>query len=133
MILNIGKKDGAQTGDFWSKVQRSFLPIPARKSAETFTKVWKECWWQLHHRNLPNVFLALFQRNEQVHTFSTRNSKSLHYPYFSKTVTQQSIMCSGVKIWNSIPFTVRNMQSQSAFKNNLKRYLKTRFNSDYQY
>ena len=89
--------------------------------------------FKLHHRNLPNMFLALFQRNEQVHTFSTRNSKSLHYPYFSKTVTQQSIMCSGVKIWNSIPFTVRNMQSQSAFKNNLKRYLKTRFNSDYQY
>ena len=25
----------------------SFSPIPARKSAETFTKVWKECWWQL--------------------------------------------------------------------------------------
>ena len=76
---------------------------------------------KLHHRNLPDMFLALFQRNEQMHTFSTRNSKSLHYPYFSKTVTQQSIMCSGVKIWNSIPFTVRNMQSQTAFKNNLKR------------
>ena len=89
--------------------------------------------FKLHHHNLPDMFLHLFQRNEQVHTFFTRNSKSLHYPYFSKTVTQQSIMCSVVKIWNSIPFTVRNMQSQSAFKNNLKRYLKTRFNSDYQY
>ena len=89
--------------------------------------------FKLHDCNLPDMFLALFQRNEQVHTFSTRNSKSLHYPYFSKTVTQQSIMCSGVKIWNSISFTVRNMQSQSALKNNLKRYLKTRSNSDYQY
>ena len=79
------------------------------------------------------MFLSLFQGKEQVHTLSTRNSKSLHYPYFSKTVTQQSIMRSGVKIWNSIPFTVRNMQSQSAFKNNFKRYLKTRLNSDYQY
>ena len=75
---------------------------------------------KLHHRNLSNMFLALFQRNEQVHTFSIRNSKSLHYPHFSKTVTQQSIMCRGVKIWNSIPFTVRNKQSQSAFKKNLK-------------
>ena len=30
--------------------------------------------FKLHHRNLPDMFLALFQRNEQVHTFSTRNS-----------------------------------------------------------
>ena len=28
-------------------MQRLFSPIPARKYAETFTKVWKECWWQL--------------------------------------------------------------------------------------
>ena len=89
--------------------------------------------FKLHHRNLPDMFLSQFQRNEQVHTFSTRNSKSLYYPYFSKTVTQQSIMYSGVKIWNSIPFTVRYMQSQSAFTNNLKLCLKTRFNSDYRY
>ena len=41
------EEDDAQTGDFWSKVQRSFLPISARKSAQMFTKVWKECWWQL--------------------------------------------------------------------------------------
>ena len=46
-ILNIGRKDDTQTGDFRSKVQRSFLPIPARKSAETFTEVWKGRWWQL--------------------------------------------------------------------------------------
>ena len=78
--------------------------------------------FKLYHRNLSDMFLSLFQRNEQVHTFSTRNSKSLHHPYFSKTVTQQSIMCSGVKIRNYIPFTVRNMQSQSAIKNNLKHY-----------
>ena len=42
-----GRKDDAQTGDFRSKVQPSFSPIPASKSAETFTKVWKESWWQL--------------------------------------------------------------------------------------
>ena len=89
--------------------------------------------FKLHHRNLPDMFLTLFQHNEQVHTFSTSNSKALYYPHFSKTVTQQSIMCSGVKTRNSMPFAVKNMQSQSAFKNNLKRYLKTRFNSDYQY
>ena len=28
-------------------MQRLFLPIPAGKLAETFAKVWKECWWQL--------------------------------------------------------------------------------------
>ena len=43
MILNIGRRDDSQTGDFRSNVQRSFSPIPARKSAQTYTKVWKEC------------------------------------------------------------------------------------------
>ena len=39
IILNIGRRDDAQTGDFRGNVQRSFLPIIAKKSAETFTKV----------------------------------------------------------------------------------------------
>ena len=47
IILNIERRDDTQTVVFRSKVQRSFSPKPARKSAETFTKVWKECWWQL--------------------------------------------------------------------------------------
>ena len=48
IILNIGRRDDIQTGDFRSKVQCLFLPsLPARKSAETFTKVWKERWSQL--------------------------------------------------------------------------------------
>ena len=46
-MLNIGRRDDAQTGDFRSKAQRLFLALPSRKSAETFTKVWKQCWWQL--------------------------------------------------------------------------------------
>ena len=32
---------------FGAKFNAYFCQIPARKSAETFTKVWKECWWQL--------------------------------------------------------------------------------------
>ena len=32
---------------FGAKFNAHFSPIPARKSAETFTTVWKKCWWQL--------------------------------------------------------------------------------------
>ena len=35
MILIIGRRDDAQTGDFRSKVQRSFSPIPVHKKRIT--------------------------------------------------------------------------------------------------
>ena len=53
--------------------------------------------FKLHHRNLPDMFLTLFQRNEQVHTFSTRNSKSLHYPYFPKLSPNNQLCVAELK------------------------------------
>ena len=53
--------------------------------------------FKLHYRNLPDMFLSLFQRSEQVHTLSTHNSNSLHHPYFSKTVTNNQLCVTELK------------------------------------
>ena len=65
--------------------------------------------YKLNHRQLPSVFFPLFQCNQQVNNIATRNSDSYYIPYFSKSVTQQSISFSGVKAWNLIPSTDRKM------------------------
>ena len=47
----------------------------------------------------------------------------MHRPFFSKSITQQSIMLKGVKTWNSLPAKIRQGQSISIFTALLKDFL----------
>ena len=85
--------------------------------------------YKLNHRQLPSVFFLLFQCNHQVHNIATRNSNSYYFPYFSKSITQQSIFFSGVETWNLIPSTVRKAQNIASFNISLKKMLLTKTDS----
>ena len=82
--------------------------------------------YKLKHRQLPSIFFPLFQCNHQVHNIAIRNSDSYYFPYFSKSVTQQSISFSGVKTWNLIPSAVRKAQNIASFNTSLKKMLITK-------
>ena len=46
---------------------------------------------KLNRNQLPEIFNPLFQFNEIVHPISTQNKNAYHYPFYSKSATQQSI------------------------------------------
>ena len=54
--------------------------------------------YKLNHNQLPEIFSPLFKFNNMVHSISTRNKNTYHYPFYSKSSTQQSIEYSGVKV-----------------------------------
>ena len=80
--------------------------------------------YKLNHTQLPEIFNPLFKFNNMVRSISTRNKNPYHYPFYStKSSTQQSIECSGVKVWNALPNDIKSLQSKSLFSSKLKQHL----------
>ena len=78
--------------------------------------------YKLKHNILPEIF-PLFQYNRQIYTIPTRNNSSFQLPFFSKSITQQSVMFKGVKTRKSLPAKIRQGQSISIFIALLKDFL----------
>ena len=75
--------------------------------------------FKFHQQLLPIIFKDFFRPNCSVHSFPDK----YHLPYFSKSVSQQSIEFKGAKIWNALPVEIRHLRSNSLFVSKLKKYL----------
>ena len=71
--------------------------------------------------NFLNVFN--FQNRETIHNFHTRNSSSLVLPYCRTNILLNSVFYAGVQFFNSLPNSLKSINSYPSFKFNLKRYL----------
>jgi hypothetical protein len=72
---------------------------------------------------LPKIFNDFFNKNEDVHTYRTRNASKLRPP---KNITQHAtrfIRTTGVIFWNSIEDTISKNQKIGTFKSQLKKYI----------
>ena len=68
----------------------------------------------------------LFKTNSDVHSFSTRSYYDLHIPAENLAVFQNGVWYSGIKIYNHIPPTIKQLSYDiSKFKVVLKRFLYT--------
>ena len=59
-------------------------------------------------------------RNQDVHSYETRQRNKLILPRITKHRSKNSILYQGVSVWNSIPVNVHENVSLSKFKNKLK-------------
>jgi hypothetical protein len=65
-----------------------------------------------------------FQTNSSVHSFNTRNKHHLHRPIANLSCFQKSAFYSSIRIFNNLPYSVKNLKSEKAqFKVALRRYL----------
>ena len=75
----------------------------------------------------PDTIKDLFQTVDVVHSYKTRAATDgkLHTVHTSLGlgITQRSISCSGVKIWNDLPKNIRDAQSIDVFKKRQKEHL----------
>ena len=72
---------------------------------------------------LPDSFSSMFQSNNAVHSYSTRQASNIHLVNPRSTLAHKSIRHSGPDVWNSLPQHVRNLQTQHSFKRAIKRSL----------
>jgi hypothetical protein len=67
-----------------------------------------------------------FQANSAVHSVNARNKHHLHRPIANLTVFQKSTHYSGIKIFSTLPFSLKRLMNEKAkFKEALNRDLYT--------
>ena len=79
--------------------------------------------YQCIHQEVPEIFLDLFQTNDDVHDYNTRQSQQLHVPYCRLDVRRFSFKVHGAHVWNTIPDHIKNVQTIHTFKQLLRNYL----------
>ena len=75
------------------------------------------------HREVPEIFLDLFEINDDIHDHNTRHSQQLHVPYGKLDVRRFSFKVHGANVWNSIPDHIKNAQNIHIFKQLFRIYL----------
>ena len=74
---------------------------------------------------VPDNIRDLFQTVDDVHSYKTKTATDgkLHTVHTNLGITQRSISCSGVRVWNYLPKNIRDAQSIDVFKKRLKEHL----------
>ncbi len=95
-------------------------------------------WMSLQHRrdmnkciliykclnNLAPCYLTdLFQTNYSIYQYRTHQSNNLHVVKSKLEYYNRSFKITGVKLWNSLPQTVKDMPTLSSFKHSCKSIL----------
>ena len=69
---------------------------------------------------LPPSFSAMFQQNNAIHTYFTRQAANIHLSNPRTVLAQKSIRHYGPDVWNSIPSDTRNLLTTQSFKRAVK-------------
>jgi hypothetical protein len=63
--------------------------------------------------------------NPDVHTFNTRFNHDLNFPVVNLTLYQKGVWYSGIKLYNHLPSTIKQLYDIPKLKVSLKRFLAT--------
>ena len=79
----------------------------------------------IHCDNPNSEFSFILNQSTPLHNYPTRNVINLRPPRVDRTKCRHSMEYSGIIVWNQIPEVIRNVETTSIFKNQLKKYLLT--------
>ena len=64
----------------------------------------------------------MFQLRSSLSNCNTRNFKDIHIPMLKLESTKKGFQYAGIKAWNNIPLSIRELSSLSLFKIHLKKH-----------
>lgn len=70
-------------------------------------------------RDFPNMF----QTNDNVHSINTRSSNKLHLTHHRLKLMDNDPINMGVKLYNKLPDNLKNINSRTLFKHQIKSFL----------
>ena len=76
--------------------------------------------YQLNSNELPHALSMLFSRNENFHSYPTRQSSGYHLPMLRTLYKQKTLIYTGPVLWNSLNESLKHSPSLVSFKYNLK-------------
>jgi hypothetical protein len=106
IITNIGRRDSCHK--LFSQLQ--ILPLPSQYIFSLLVFV--------------NENRELFLTNSEIHDINTRCNHNLHLPATNLTLLQKEVLCSGSKIYNCLPSSIKaHSNDTKRFRTSLKSYL----------
>ena len=69
----------------------------------------------------PTVFKGMFQKNNVIHNYSTRQANDFHLPKNRTNFGNKTFKFSGPKLWNSFDDSIKQAPNFNRFKCKLKR------------
>ena len=76
--------------------------------------------YDLQNGTLPNALVQMFRKNNQIHSYNTRQATALHIPRVRTAFALNTLAFTGPKFWNSLPVDVTRSVNVSVFKRKLK-------------
>ena len=64
----------------------------------------------------------MFQLKSSLSNCNIRNYKDIHIPVLKLESTKKGFQHAGIKAWNNIPLSIRELSSLSLFKSPLKKH-----------
>ena len=79
--------------------------------------------FQLNSNELPGAITSLFQKNQQLHNYATRQSSFFHLHRMRTVLRKRNVIFTGPVYWNSLDTTLKQMPNLNTFKHHLKQKL----------
>ena len=83
--------------------------------------------YELSKDNLPDAFVPLFQRNNTIHSYPTRQSNHFHLPRTRTVFANKTIIFTGPKFWNSLNNELVESPSINSLKRKLRCFLLSKY------
>ena len=79
--------------------------------------------YSYNHRILPEAFLNLFQKHNEIHNYNTRNARKIIPPLCRTNIRQFSVIYQAPRLFNSSPEETVSCFTLKSFSNKLKKFL----------
>ena len=79
--------------------------------------------YSYNHRILPEAFLNLFQKHNEIHNYNTRNARKIILPLCRTNIRQFSVIYQAPRLFNSLPVEIASCFTLKSFSNKLKKFL----------
>ena len=85
--------------------------------------------YKLLINELPEAFMTMFKKNNEIHTYPTRQRDSFHLPSTRTVFAQKQIIFTGPRFWNDLPNEIMISPSLYVFKRRVKLLLLQKYNT----
>jgi hypothetical protein len=99
-----------------------WLPVKARISFKILTVVWKA-----KHDRAPHYIQELLSPYSSGRTLRSGDQDLLHVPKHRVNYGERAFSVAAPKLWNTLPLSVRQLDTYDAFKSKLKTLLFTQY------
>ena len=78
--------------------------------------------YKILNKLCPESFWNMFQLRSSLSNYNARNYKDIHIPMLKLESTKKEFQYAGIKAWNNIPLSIRELSSLSLIKSHLKKH-----------